>query len=78
MKLIDVKVAKEFASTALADPIMIMAVNAVLDKAPGFDLVRCKECKFWEEAYGSGGQVGYCINDVDEFGLHTIWYPDDF
>ena len=45
MKLIEVKQAKEFASTLLADPILKMAVYAVLDKAPEFDLVRCKDCK---------------------------------
>lgn len=33
-KLIDVQEAKEFASTFLADPILKMAVNAVLDNAP--------------------------------------------
>ena len=33
-KLIDVQKAKEFASTFLADPILKMAVNAVLDNAP--------------------------------------------
>ena len=45
MRLIEVKTAKEFAAAVLADPIMIMAVNAVLDKAPEFKLVLCKECK---------------------------------
>lgn len=33
-KLIEVQAAKEFASTFLADPILKMAVNAVLDNAP--------------------------------------------
>ena len=45
MKLIEAKTAKEFASTLLADPILKMAVYAVLDKALEFELVRCKECK---------------------------------
>lgn len=36
MKLVEVKATKEFASTFLADPILKMAVNAVLDNAPEF------------------------------------------
>ena len=44
MKLIEVKRAKEFAATLFADPVLKMAVNAVLDKAPEFELVRCKDC----------------------------------
>lgn len=45
MKLIEVQAAKEFASTFLNDIFFKMAVNRVLDAAPGFDLVRCGECK---------------------------------
>lgn len=45
MKLIEAKQAKEFASTFLADKILQAAVNAVVDNAPGFELVRCKDCK---------------------------------
>lgn len=37
MKLIEVAEAKEFASTIMADPILKMAVNAVLDNAPAYD-----------------------------------------
>jgi hypothetical protein len=48
MKLLDAKATKEFASTFLADPILKMAVNAVLNNAPGIELVHCSECKHEE------------------------------
>lgn len=44
MKLLELQSTKEFASTFLNDIFFKMAVNRVLDAAPGFDLVRCKEC----------------------------------
>ena len=53
-KLIEVNAAREFASTFLADPILKMAVYAVLNNAPGFDLVRCKDCRY----YNADGE--YC------------------
>lgn len=67
MKLLEVKTTKDFASTILADPILKMAVFAVLDKAPEFKLVRCKECKFSKTPgdtairYGLPGTLT-CIN----------------
>ena len=44
MKLIEANRAKECASTLFTDPILKMAVNAVVDNCPGFELVRCKDC----------------------------------
>ena len=49
MKLVEVKSTKEFASSFLPDIFFRMAVNRVLDNAPGFDLVYCKECKHMEK-----------------------------
>ena len=43
-KLIDVTSARETADVILGDPILKMAVNAVLNNTQGFDLVRCKDC----------------------------------
>ena len=43
MKLIEAKQAKEYADTYLPDPILRMAVNAVLDNCPGIDGDRVKE-----------------------------------
>ena len=48
MKLIDPKAAKEYAETALADPILQMAVRTVLDNAPGVEIVRCADCKHYQ------------------------------
>ena len=48
MKLIEVQATKEFASTFLPDIFFKMAVNSVLDNAPGFELVHCKDCKHYE------------------------------
>lgn len=47
MKLVDVAAAKEYANTVLNDPFLKMAVNSVLDHAPGIELVRCKDCKYF-------------------------------
>lgn len=44
-ELIEVSVAKEYASTFLADPIFILGVNAVLNNTPRFNLVFCGNCK---------------------------------
>jgi hypothetical protein len=46
-KIIDVKATKEFANTFLADPILKMAVNAVLDNAPAVEAVPVVHAR-WE------------------------------
>lgn len=46
MKLLEVQSTKDFASTFLNDIFFKMAVNRVLDAAPGFELVYCKDCKW--------------------------------
>lgn len=43
-KVIEVDSTKEFANTFFNDIFFRMAVNRVLDAAPSFDLVHCKEC----------------------------------
>ncbi len=59
MKLVEVKTAKEFASTFFGDPVLKMAVNAALDNAPGFDLVRCKDCGAYNKN-GCADGFGWC------------------
>ena len=75
MKLLEVNATKDFASTYLNDIFFKMAVNRVLDAAPGFDLFRCKECKHWADGvagctdhvkcckigYYMVGENGYCV-----------------
>lgn len=61
-KLIEVQAAKEFAGTFLPDIFLKMAVHRVLNAAPGFDLVHCKECRH----YNTGG----C---ADGFGWCQAW-----
>lgn len=68
MKLLEVKTANEFASTFFADPVLKMAVNAALDNAPGLDLVRCKDCRFY-----SKDTVSCSFVTAD-----TNWYEEDF
>ena len=63
MKLIEVKAAKEFADTFYNDPILKMAANAVLDNAPGFELARCKDCKY----LGITGGEYWCDRMLDSF-----------
>lgn len=57
MKLVEVQAAKEFASTFLNDIFFKMAVNSVLDAAPGFDLVHCKDCKHRSDVLDSGNYL---------------------
>ena len=58
-KLIEVQAAKDFANTFLNDIFFRMAVNRVLDAAPGFDLVYCKECKHYDPV-GCADGFGWC------------------
>lgn len=69
MELIEPKRAKEFASTLFNDPILKMAVNAVLDKTPKLEIVNCKDCK-WKYEYCQSNF--YC-----DLTGHQI-YEDDF
>lgn len=78
MKIIEANRAKEFASTFFSDPILKMAVNAVMDNVPGADavqVVRCRDCKWffrdskynkaWCEYYHSCHETavnGYCYH----------------
>ena len=67
MKVIEVSTAKEFASTFFGDPILKMAVNALMDHVPAVEaevVVRCKECIAdggcsRQIDMGMGGE-GYC------------------
>ena len=72
MKLLEVQSTKDFAESFLNDIFFRMVVNRVLDSAPGFELVRCKDCKHMEKTpYGlrlchvwdginGMGDEGYC------------------
>ena len=74
MKLLEVQSTKDFASTFLNDIFFKMAVNRVLDAAPAFDLVHCKECKHWCYEYDD---VGLCVTDVPDIdGVQRL--ADDF
>ena len=75
-KLIEVSAAKEFASTFLADPILKMAVNAVLDNAPTTDAVEVvhgrwvwKDGKCFCSACNKQGEPKFVYQDgtVDEY-----------
>ena len=73
MTVIEVKQAKELADTSFGDPVLTMAVNAVLDKAPKFELVRCKDCKYRmiDKHHGED----WCSH---AFGLSCEIYETDF
>jgi hypothetical protein len=73
MKLVEVKATKEFASTFLNDIFFRMAVNRVLDAAPGFELVRCKECKHC----GSFDENGIALCFENGRFCHAEGYCDD-
>lgn len=73
MKLIEVKTAKEFADTLYNDPILKMAANAVLDNAPGFELVRCRDCVHYGCRYGENE---YFCSHPD--GLNGYLRENDF
>lgn len=56
-EFVEVNVAKEFAAEALGDPILIMGVNAILNKSPKFNLVFCEECVHSDNIKCSYGKV---------------------
>ena len=74
-KYLEVQATKEFASTYFNDIFFKMAINRVLDAAPSFDLVHCKECKHWADGVSGCtehvkcckigfymvGENGYCV-----------------
>lgn len=62
MKIIEANRAKEFASTFFNDPILKMAVNAVMDNVPEADAVEVVHSRFVRIAdFGDGeGCFGYC------------------
>lgn len=73
MKLIEVQSAKVFAESFLPDIFFRMAVNRVLDAAPAFDLVHCKECKHYVDSpYDNGDMM------CEKWGEWIFPNDDDF
>ena len=56
-ELIEVSVAKEFATEILGDPIIMMGVNSILNKAPRFNFVLCENCDYSDNIKCSYGKV---------------------
>ena len=75
MTLLEAKDVKEFASTFFSDPILKMAVNAAVDAAPGFELVRCKDCKHYDNSEG----IFWCHLNSKFFpgGMDWHGFPED-
>ena len=72
MELIEAKTAKEFASTFYNDPILKMAVNAVVDKVHKMEIVNCRDCKYCS-------RLSSLPNDIFCTYLFTeVICPDDF
>lgn len=46
MKLVEASRAKETAQTLFTDPVLQWAANAVIEKTPGVEIVKCKDCKW--------------------------------
>ena len=42
------------------------------------EVVRCKDCKFWDAYYGSEGKIGACGMEIDVHGTSGVWYSDDY
>ena len=69
-KLIEVNTAREFANTFLPDPILKMAVNAVLENCPAADMdtVEVEKALKWLE--------GYTVTDVERvYSNGTVYVP---
>lgn len=56
-ELIEVDVARDFATDMLGDPILMMGVNAVLNSAPRFNLVICENCDYHENVEYPKGKI---------------------
>lgn len=73
MRLIDADAAKKLAQEHLVDPYHVVSACAVIDKAKTVDavpVVRCRECKHWED----WGACGHTDNGFDSPPMG----PDDF
>ena len=70
-QLIDVAEARGYVETFMADPILKMAANAVLNNTPRVDaveVVRCKDCVDCEPHRLKSGQVYFrrcCFYDIE-------------
>lgn len=65
MKLISTERAMAAAEVMLPDPILRMAVRAVLENTAG-EVVHCGECRFWEKCESSlVGEVMCCTGQGD-------------
>lgn len=72
-QLIDVAEAKGYVETFMADPILKMAANAVLNNTPRVDaveVVRCKDC--------TRRKKGYCTIRKDSWGATLLVGDHDF
>ena len=78
MKLISTERAMATAEALLPDPILKMAVRAVLENTAG-EVIHCGECDFFQETMGkdSGKGCGYgrCTNPA---GMGGIVFADSF
>ena len=72
MKVVDVKAVNEVAYTMLGDPILKMAVNAVVNSTPTIDLVQCKDCRMYEE--NREARTTFCRRELN----HLYAKPDGF
>ena len=62
-----------------AEAVRAVAKGIKLEKTvDAVEVVRCKDCKKWEEDYGTDGQFGYCENERKQHGCSSFWYPNDF
>ena len=79
-KLIGADAVKETANVLFGDPIIKMAVDAVVDATPEVDFVHCGDCRQWKDSWvapDGKSRHGYChLEDAD--GVIVGRWSDDF
>ena len=76
-KFLEVKATKEFAETFLADPILKMAVNAVLNNAPAADVVEVVHGQ-WITEYWKSGYIKRCYCSRCGESPKDAYNPDNY
>lgn len=72
MKVVDIKTVNEVAYTMLGDPMLKMAVDAVMRSIPTIDLVQCKDCRMYEE--NREARTTFCRRELN----YVYAKPDGF
>ena len=60
-------------------PASVTSLSAAIHQTPAIDIVRCKECKHWEDRVVNGEHYGFCHHpNLEHHAQATYTEPEDF